>query len=93
MADLLIQLYDGWSLGGPCPYCGGKIKWKQNLMHFQDNSVIDIGHLKCCECEEKSELHRFKLEPKKTNALARFLTLPEIYSLVYKTLIIYICKL
>ena len=59
----MIRLFDGWCLGGPCPYCGGKIKWKRNLLHFEDDSVLDVGHLTCTVCGESSELHRLKLEP------------------------------
>ena len=61
----MIQLYDGWYLGGPCPQCGGKTKWKRNFMRFQDDSMLDVGHFECCECDEHSSLHRFSIEPVK----------------------------
>jgi hypothetical protein len=61
----LIPLFDGWYLGGSCPHCGGKIKWIRNLMHFEYESILDIGHFECLICGENSELHRFKLEPRR----------------------------
>jgi hypothetical protein len=60
---IVIELFDGWYLGGPCPYCGGKSRWKRNFLHFQDDSVLDVGHFMCLKCDKKSDLHRFKLEP------------------------------
>ena len=59
----MIKLYDGWYLNGPCPYCEGKTRWKRNLLHFEDKSVLDVGHFECTGCGESSELHRLKLEP------------------------------
>ena len=67
----MIQLYDGWYLGGSCPYCGGKTKWKRNLLHFQGDSMLDVGHFECCMCDERSDLHRFSIEPVKCPPRAR----------------------